>query len=258
MRLYKYREVKGDLKTDHAIDALLNSYAIFSSRKNFNDLFDSKFHLPHPTPKQIDDLLKRPGLNGSASIFKNWVSSEKFTTVGEAGLADFENRLNTVIDSYAIFCLSSVNNDDQLWAHYANSHTGFCIEFEIPFPFPQKVIYKNSLESVPLLSFIESFCMSDSSIGLAVANQIHAALHVKIKKWEPEHEYRFIAAASLASIPVGSKFVKIPYDPSWVKSVIFGCRASDELKTYIRKNLPYTTTFKQAIEVRDHIEVVDF
>lgn len=37
---YKYRAVSnlGDLSKNYAIDALLKSEAIFSSRKNFNDL----------------------------------------------------------------------------------------------------------------------------------------------------------------------------------------------------------------------------
>ena len=57
-KFYKFRGIdkdkvkSGKLHEDYAIKALFESVAIFSSRKNFNDLFDSKIDLVFPTPER--------------------------------------------------------------------------------------------------------------------------------------------------------------------------------------------------------------
>jgi hypothetical protein len=77
-----------------------------------------------------------------------------------------------------------------------------------------------------------------------------------MNRWGSEGEYRWIAGNGMGQLPKGSKFMKMPYDPEWVKAVIFGCRTSSDVKAYIRENLPFATQFKQAIETKDRIEVV--
>jgi hypothetical protein len=49
IRFYKFRAVTEthNLAGDYALQALVNSYAVFSGRRNFNDLFDSKIDIPH-------------------------------------------------------------------------------------------------------------------------------------------------------------------------------------------------------------------
>jgi hypothetical protein len=255
MRFYKFRSVGEDLVKDHALDGLINSYAIFSSRTNFNDLFDSKIQIPRPTPKQIEDLMQVPGIGSQASTIRSWVSAGKFTPVGLSALNTLETGFNEMIDRYPIYCLSNFNDNDLLWAHYASSHTGICIEFEFPENQPTEVHYREHLESIPLLDFIKPLHYFGSA-DLKLANRIHEALHVKRNHWAYEGEYRWIAGNGMGQLSKGSKFMKVPYDPIWVKAIIFGCRTSDEVKAYIKSNLPFSTDFKQAIEVKDRIEVV--
>ena len=61
-RFFKYRSVvtNGNLAEDYALQALFGSYAIFSSRKNFNDLFDSKIDIPYPSVDQVLELVRQP------------------------------------------------------------------------------------------------------------------------------------------------------------------------------------------------------
>jgi hypothetical protein len=233
----------------------LKSYAVFSSRTNFNDLFDSKIHTPRPTPRQIEDLLEISGVKGSTDSMKNWVSAGKFTPLGLAALKSFEEAFNETIDSYPIYCVSTSNNYDPLWAHYASSHTGFCIEFEFPGAQPTRVQYREQLETIPLLDFLSAFYQFGST-DPGLGNRILDALHVKLNRWASENEYRLIAGNEIGKLPKGSKFMKVPYDPTWVKAIIFGCRTSDEVKAYIKSNLSFSTEFKQAIAVKDRIELV--
>jgi hypothetical protein len=56
------------LNEDYAIKALLNSEAIFSSRKNFNDLFNSKIDIVFPKPEQVLNLLKMPNIKPDQKV----------------------------------------------------------------------------------------------------------------------------------------------------------------------------------------------
>lgn len=255
MRFYKFRGVGKELVGDHSLDALLKSYAIFSSRTNFNDLFDSKIHTPRPIPRQIEDLIESSSGKGSIDSMKHWVSAGKFTTLGLSALKKVEEAFNETIDGYPIYCVSTSNNYDPLWAHYASSHTGFCIEFEFPGAQPTRVRYREQLETIPLLDFLSAFYQYGSA-DPGLGNRILDALHVKLNRWATENEYRLIAGGEIRKLPKGSKFVKVPYDPAWVRSIIFGCRTSDEVKAYIKSNLPFATEFKQAIAMEDRIEVI--
>jgi hypothetical protein len=145
---------------------LLNSEAKFSGRKTFNDLFDSKIDFVHPTPQQILTLLQRPNIDAhKKTIMNSWVSNGAFTPDGVRFLSKSETALNDLIDTYQIYCLSSQNTCDLLWAHYASDHTGFCIELEFFGEQPTKVSYQEHIGSIGLLDLIKHNLSLDSSIG---------------------------------------------------------------------------------------------
>lgn len=93
---YKFREITNlnDLTKDHSLDALLNSYAIFSSRTNFHDHFDSKIHLEDPTPQSILSLLQQPKIDvKKKDRMKRWVLGKQFTPVGISFLSMLKKNL---------------------------------------------------------------------------------------------------------------------------------------------------------------------
>jgi hypothetical protein len=256
MRFYKFRAVGEDLTKDYAIQALLGSYAIFSSRKNFNDLFDSKIDTPHPTPGQVLESLQHPRIGRHAATVNNWVADGQFTADGLRALNQAETMLNEMFDSYPLYSVSRHDNCPLLWAHYASCHSGFCIEFEFPAGSqPNEVNYREHIECVSLLDFMKS---QVGLMGAEFGERVHDALFVKLNCWAYEGEYRWIADNDMGRVPKGAKFIAMPYDPQWVKAIIFGCRTPTHVKTYIRERLPFTTEFKQAIEAKDRIEIVPF
>jgi hypothetical protein len=256
MRFYKFRAVGEDLTKDYAIKALLESCAIFSSRKNFNDLFDSKIGIPYPEPEQVLEMLRDPRIGRHAATVNNWVAKGQFTNYGLRALNQAETMLNELFDSYPIYSVSCHNNCPLLWAHYASCHSGFCIEFEFPAcSQPDQVSYREHIECVSLLDFTKS---QFGLMGVELGVRVHDALLVKLNCWAYEGEYRWIANNDMGRVPKGGKFIPISYDSVWVKAIIFGCRTPTHVKTYIRERLPFSTDFKQAIEARDHIEIVPF
>lgn len=257
---YKYRGINNydDLSKDFSLDALFKSYAIFSGRKNFKDLFDSKIYLEYPSSEQLLSLMQNPRIDRDKKyIMKNWIANGKFTSVGNDFFKNLGKGLNEIIDAYPIFSVSISNTSNLLWAHYASSHKGFCIEFDFDeIEQPQKVTYQKDIASVSLLDLLRYNLGIDTSTEFGI--KMKNALLVKLEEWRDEREYRWILSDKMGIVPKGEKYIKIEYAPRKVKSIIFGCRMLDDVKKYIIKNLPFTTLFKQAIETKNTIEVRDF
>jgi hypothetical protein len=256
MKYYKFRSVKSDdLSNDHALYALFNYYAIFSGRKNFNDVFDSKIYFERPT---LEQTLFEISYNNIQDIYANeasrWILNGQFTPRFTMFMDKSESALNDMIDTYAIYSLSKHNKCNLLWAHYALKHTGFCIELEFSGIQPSEVRYQNHIGSIPML---DCFVKNNLHLGGKI---LMDQLLVKLNCWTYEGECRWIASEQLGKIQKGQKFIQIPYDSAHIKvtAVIFGCRMPSCVKNFIRKYLPYKTEFQQAVERKDYIEIVPF
>lgn len=257
-RFYKFRAINDPaaLDREHFLDALFKSYAVFSGRKAFNDPFDSKIDLVRPTPQELLSLLREPHIDPQKSdIMNSWIANAAFTPTGLSALQKLDVDLAAMVDGYPIYSTSSHNSCILLWAHYASCHTGFCIEFEFNGDQPQKISYRDHIESIPILHLLRYNLGLDD--GRELEARIRNSLLGKLNCWSYEGEYRWIASNAMGRIPEGQARIKIKYDPSWVKAVIFGCRMPPAVKSYMLKGIPFTK-FQQAIEMRDSIEIVDF
>jgi hypothetical protein len=265
-KFYKFRGIdknkvkSGKLHEDYAIKALFESVAIFSSRKNFNDLFDSKIDIVFPTPEQVLILLKMRNIKSDQKAFpKTWISNGNFTPKGTKFLNDFMENYNQLIDTYPIYCLTCDCVNNLLWAHYASDHSGFCMELEFAGVEPRKVSYQKHIASIELLDFFKPILIKDADAGIDLGNVILDALSVKLEDWRYEQEFRLIASNQMGRLSPGQRWMPLPF-PEQVKvsAVIFGRRMQTSVKNYIRKELPYKTEFRQAIEMKDFIDIVPF
>lgn len=252
---YKYRNISDNkkLSEDNAIKALINNEAIFSSRKNFNDLFDSKIELINPTPRDIKEL-KQLVKKEDKALLSEWIDKGKFTPKGKGMVKEIEEKFNKLIDSYPFFSVSSSATSNLMWSHYAGSHTGFCIEFKSEHMPAKKVTYQKTIPKIKTLAMHRSFFGLDE--GEDLGNQILIALRTKLDEWEYESEYRVHASGRFASIPTGKNFVKVPYAPVFIESIIFGCRMSEEVRSYIMQVMPKGLKYKHAIEKMSGVEIV--
>lgn len=254
---YKYRSIgkADDLKSDHAVDALLKNEAIFSSRTNFNDLFDSKIELIKPTPLQLKETMRLAGKSDKVFINK-LLNKGKLSSEGVIFIEGLEILFNELIDSYAFLSVSSKATSNLMWSHYANSHKGFCIEFKSEFMKADKVVYQ---EKIPKLNMIEIFHSSLNLIsGEEMGRHVWQSLRTKLIEWEYESEYRIQVSSSVGKIPAGKNFLKINYSPEFVESVIFGHRMPLDAKKIIIDEMPSDTKFKQAVARTSRIEIVNF
>jgi hypothetical protein len=254
---YKYRSIGSidALQSDHAVDALLKNKAVFSSRTNFNDLFDSKIELIKPTPLQLKEAMKLAE-KADKLFIKKFLNKGKFSTEGVEFIEKLEKSFNDLIDSYAFLSVSSKATSNLMWSHYANSHKGFCIEFKSEFMKADKVIYQ---DKIPKLNMIDIFLSGLNLIsGEEMAQHIWQSLRTKLAEWEYESEYRFQASNSMGKILTGKNFMIMPYSPEFVESVIFGCRMPLDAKKFIINGMPTGTKFKQAVARNSSIEIINF
>jgi hypothetical protein len=259
---YKYRAIDDDtaegLAKNYSIQALFKSHARLASRKAFNDLFDSKIEITDPSPSEIYTLLNDPRSAHKAHIIQQWIGDTGISVNGRTFFKEYLKKFNQYIDDRLIYCVSGNNNHNLMWSHYASNHKGFCIEFQFPDPDeqPSPISYEEHIPSIPLIFFLQShFARINNQIEIITLN----ALHTKLDDWEYEDEYRWIASDKIKpDLLEIDRCTFFPYEPSWVKSIIFGRRMSSRAKQFIIDNLPFRTEFKQAIEAKESIEIVPY
>lgn len=243
--IYKYRPVSNNEKfrEDYSLINLIENMATFSSRLNFNDLFDCKVELLKPSPKELKSFVKqlqKPYKRDLATL----TSKGKLTLEGEVYLQKLVDNFEKQIDSYSIISFSSKPDSNLMWSHYANSHHGFCIEFKGKYIKTQKVVYAKNIPTIPILDLMKVMYKLDKSLDLG--DRIINALCTKLNEWEYESEYRHISDSDFFKKQSSQHFYNRKFELDWVESIIFGYRMKSEVRAYIIKNLPPTVKYKEA------------
>jgi len=202
MRVFKYRggdwtKVKRDLRS------LARNEIYAAPFTSLNDPFESKFAINQQSFDLGNLLLNR--LSGSA----------------DTGRGDLAMQFNAAVDRFVeftkdmgIYSLSKNPIDELLWAHYANSHQGFCLEFDLEQLLDYKIIGEETLnvsyqDAPPLVSMHEFMLLSDAKKDL-----LQKLIATKSKCWCYEKEIR---------ICVG-RFGLREYDFRALKGIYFGLR----------------------------------
>lgn len=126
-----------------------------------------------------------------------------------------------------IFSLPTSFIHKLLWAHYANSHRGFCVEYEL-----EKLLDNHVYENK--YSFPVIYSSTPLELGLTDIpslsknnNLIQKLFGCKLKDWEYEEEYRIVT----------DDFGRYSYDFKAVEAIYFGLKMSDSQKESIMNRL---------------------
>jgi hypothetical protein len=159
-------------------------------------------------------------------------------------LQAIEDTRQELIDT-GIFCASRKHTDILMWSHYAKSHTGICIEFDveklrqIPGILALPIQYAESVNIYlrNIYSYVFAKAWMDEEKVLA-HNPIHVIASTKYHCWCYEEEYRFLLpgkAKQLVDLPAHT-----------VRSVVFGSRVSKTDEALVRAVLEKWPTIKFA------------
>lgn len=232
--LYKY----ANWSDKHHKKIITDNEIYFASAKRFNDPFDSDIPLRYDIRSDEDNFTiilqlvrnKHPDWDSikidteAKKILaqRNW-ENEKNKIVAE------NLRIQYVFHQKRIFSLSSIYDNILMWSHYANSHRGFCVGFNIKRieEYFEKycddtecpiLLYKVKYERLfPELVLGPDF--NDPSIVID-------ALTTKAEEWKYEHEWRYILTLPEALMSQIDFILKLP--DGIISEVILGCRMSRE------------------------------
>ncbi|MFA6196462.1 MAG: DUF2971 domain-containing protein [Sulfurimonas sp.] len=131
-----------------------------------------------------------------------------------------------------VYSLSKSHLDELLWAHYANSHKGFCIEYELDtlLKFNKETVFKTDelfYFDVEYKFDPYAFTTRDMDDLGDRTDFMKKMLGIKSKKWDYEDEFRIIS--------IQSGIIK--YDYRAVKSIYFGLKMEEEQKDEIMRKL---------------------
>lgn len=239
--LYKYRDF-----SDNSLRILENQELYFSSPLRFNDPFDSCVPL---TLANLDEIvlktLKQENTLASDS------SREDLLQGNKAAWDEYRKKFETLYHiehqqsrekKFGICSLTESYSNLLMWSHYADSHRGFCIGFDIQCilnsAYPQIRLNCGTLDviwcfkvqynpSYPLLEYRIVNPEIDNRVPEEKVLEAFQPLLNKSNEWSYEHEWRLVSndANNFA-------FLYVPKD---LKVIYLGCAISEDNREYIKR-----------------------
>ena len=195
-KVYKYRGIS---TLDRDLESLASNYFFAPTAERLND----------PTEAVLNDRLV----------------SQIMSALGSEVSKHFET-LTDMRHSVGIYSLSRVADDELMWAHYGESHQGFCIEYNL-----QRLILeaRNQWDVVDV-AYSETpptLTVDDIARQGEHSHIVQTLVGHKSRRWEYEDELRIVTTTSGANY----------YAQSAVTGIYFGCRCSVENTEKIRSRL---------------------
>ncbi len=231
MSIYKY------LSEDRISNTLIDNNIRFTQPMFLNDPFEAQLHLLGLSFQEdvekvfgealenysLPEELKGNILNPGQEILKNIINSPLFKN-------NIKKKTNEVLNrSIGILSLSSEKDNLLMWAHYANSHKGFVVEFDDSHRFfNQKVSDNDSLRSLRKVNYSNQ----RPSRYLSEYNEYDVLL-TKSLEWKYENEYRMILPLTDATKNINDEIYLFKYPKEIVRSLYFGVNMNSKNKKKI-------------------------
>ena len=240
--LYKYRAINCN-----ALKNLENDTIWLADPSTFNDPYDCLHTF------QTEKLINFEKINSlKAQVFKDLSDSQRrkyedaINQVMGDELAEInEYQARVIANSFKLCSFSERLDSTLMWAHYADYHKGFCIEYDfaaLPSDDIRKrllypVIYRNNL-----LNATEFYAQALKGQGFNNLFLSLAAL-VKAEDWKYEHEWRLVFAN--ATMTEAQTYI-VPKP----KAVYFGARIAQEKKHELKRicDLKAIPTFEMKLD----------
>jgi hypothetical protein len=191
-KLYKYQPA-----TLRTLENLKLRTIWFSAPRAFNDPFDCAVDVELPglsakdVPRAFEYLRSRAELTQEfeAEIITDGKPNAKFREVFDRVFRDgpVYKHMEETRARIGVACLSGKNDDLPMWAHYADGHRGFCLEFDSsfdPFNRAEPVAYQANIPVVNQMDILDGHSTSQ--------NVVEAMLRTKHICWRYEDEWRLL------------------------------------------------------------------
>jgi hypothetical protein len=217
--LYKYFKFD-DTKLSYLEKLFVEGKLYHSLPTVFNDPFECKPRIVWPTAiEKLDGLIQDVQLIGQIFNWTNEVTIRAFLKLREDPIIreQFESELVRQFESFRICCFTTCNKKLLFWSHYADSHRGFCVRFNVkdsPLAQSYKVHYSDNYPSLRFPMFSEM-------------GKLMEPVLTKSKDWEYEGEYRSVFKPS-APLQLGNDGESILLKGSEISDVYFGLQMAPQ------------------------------
>jgi len=233
--LYKFRSIPLDSNKLHYVERIFTDNELhFSSPNDLNDPHECR---PKMTVgdlknqdyknKYIEYTLKiNHRTNPDTTIKEVEADLEKQTPEEREKLASGSTKKYREVIGKELricsFCASATNL--LLWSHYADSHKGFCIVFDVDNDIFGKAMKVRYQDEYPTFRYTipDEWAMFQLSVA------------TKYTEWEYEQEYRLVSNEPNGPDHLPVKGKKFTFPPEMLKAVIFGCHISKDHKELIK------------------------
>lgn len=169
-KLYRYRRF-----SSHWKDEIFNGHVHISKSSELNDPFDCLVYVD-------DDLFQAKIIDNVKKICKQKGNNIYNVINLKKNDIDVEDLKNIV----RVACFTESNNNQLMWSHYADSHKGFCIEYNF-----KKVKPKYKSFIFPVIYSDVKYDATNDVIN-KVENNFINPFFVKSNVWKYEKEWRLI------------------------------------------------------------------
>ena len=257
MILYKYL-------APERVDVLQKSHIRYTQPILFNDPFESR---PFFSFGSIDWL--QQALNGEIEEGKlgEGKAAQAVKAIESVGLEDAEEVIRLLFwfacaGMFGILSLTEKPDNLLMWAHYARSHEGYVIGFNVEHEyFTHLIDVDNAISEFGKVKYsIERPRKISERLDIA------DIYFTKSLEWEYEQEWRIIRPFDFKRMKdlsdiIDSKLLPIflfAFPPACVESVIIGCNASEETKSTIKGVLSERIEYRHVMLYEAEIHKQEF
>ncbi|WP_152912534.1 DUF2971 domain-containing protein [Candidatus Rhodobacter oscarellae] len=271
-KLFRYRSLRNSYSIQE-IEKVLERQQIFMASSDWvNDPFDFKPVYEKSSLRKINQRIKantpnRKGISRqrmselggrklSRSEYRELTKPTKKAPLLLAKLEDYASRetLKRLKSESLVTCFSEIGDNIPMWSHYADQHSGACLEFDVEVDkrhdateVPWRVLYTDDR---PTLSTLDMMIFSDrhetqrhktgSDRNESKSRVLEKLFLAKSIDWSYEREWRFFEYPG-----VGARYKKLPCLK--LAAITLGLRASDSKIEEILRRFGESVKVRRAI-----------
>lgn len=167
-----------------------------------------------------------------------------------------------MVPQLRMLCVSEVRDSPQMWAYYAENHTGVVLEFEAsdtldsPLLLARPVIYSDRPPALPAVEVWARALVLDEPIDWEA--WLHEYHYLKHLNWQHEREWRAMTYADPGDVTL---FTDRLFHPEELSGVYLGARMppsdADGLRNLAAERFPRTKVFRGKIEYASRVPLFD-
>ncbi len=216
------------------LNSIRNNQMWYSAPCNFNDVFDCDISVDEQ--KVFSEALKlfsdKRGIRPGSKVWKD------FQKMMKQQIKILQMEFDRLKETTGVACLSESEDSLLMWAHYANNHSGICVEYAL-----LAINQILGFTAVPIIYSEERTCFdffAPRSIEKDIRKLLIQSLTSKSREWNYEKEWRIIQDQGACGTQWDTNKKGALLTMIQPSSIILGCMAKSgfeqEVKDYCIAN----------------------